>query len=94
MDESHDQWRSQAVSRLHSAPTFPASSTNETNSPALVGRETRRGFKVVDANKQAIAYVYGHADPRDAATAKALTLYEARRIAVNIAKLPGFLCKG
>jgi len=23
------------------------------------------GFKVVDANKQAIAYVYGHADKRE-----------------------------
>src|SRR6476646_7008771 len=38
------------------------------------------GFKVVDANKQAIAYVYGHADPRDAGIANALTLDEARRI--------------
>jgi hypothetical protein len=46
------------------------------------------GFKIVDANKQAIAYVYGHADPRDAGIAKGLTLDEARRIASNIAKLP------
>jgi hypothetical protein len=36
------------------------------------------GFKVVDANKQAIDYVYGHADKRDAETAKGLTLDEAR----------------
>ena len=49
------------------------------------------GFKVIDANKQAIAYVYGHADKRDADTAKSLTLDEARRIASNIAKLPTFL---
>ena len=42
------------------------------------------GFKIVDANKQAIAYVYGHADPREAGIAKALTLDEARRIASNI----------
>jgi hypothetical protein len=46
------------------------------------------GYKVIDANKQAIAYVYGHADKRDAAIAKSLTLDEARRIASNIAKLP------
>jgi hypothetical protein len=49
------------------------------------------GYKVVDANKQAIAYCYGHADPRDAETAKGLTLDEARRIASNIAKLPTLL---
>ena len=38
-----------------------------------------------------LAYVYGHADQRDAGTAKALTLDEARRIASNIAKLPNCL---
>jgi hypothetical protein len=48
----------------------------------------------VDANKQVIAYVYGHADPRDAQVADALTLDEARRIASNIAKLPALLGKG
>jgi len=32
------------------------------------------GFKVIDANGQDIAYVYGHADKRDAETAKGLTL--------------------
>jgi hypothetical protein len=45
----------------------------------------------VDSNGQALAYVYGHADPRDAETAKGLTLDEARRIASNIAKLPQLL---
>jgi hypothetical protein len=34
------------------------------------------GFKVIDANGQTLAYVYGHADPRDAAIAKSLTLDE------------------
>ena len=52
------------------------------------------GFKVVDANKQSIAYVYGHADERDAESAKGLTLDEARRVAANIAKLPMLLGKG
>ena len=32
------------------------------------------GYKVVDANGQSLAYVYGHADQRDAQVAKALTL--------------------
>ena len=51
------------------------------------------GFKVVDANKQAIAYLYGHADKRDAEIAKSMTLDEARRVAANIAKLPKLLGK-
>jgi hypothetical protein len=51
------------------------------------------GFKVVDANGQSLAYVYGHADLRDAQIAKGLTLDEARRIASNIAKLPTLLAK-
>ena len=63
---------------------FPPPSTVE----ALDG-----GFKIVDANKQAIAYVYGHADPRYAGIANSLTLDEARRIASNIAKLPALLAK-
>jgi hypothetical protein len=49
------------------------------------------GFKVMDSNGQTLAYVCGHADPRDAGIAKALTLDEARRIASNIAKLPELL---
>ena len=51
------------------------------------------GFKVVDGNKQAIAYVYGHADKRDAEIAKSMTLDEARRIAANSAKLPKLLAR-
>jgi hypothetical protein len=51
------------------------------------------GFKVIDAGGQSLAYVYGHADQRDAGIAKALTLDEARRIASNIAKLPTLLGK-
>jgi hypothetical protein len=49
------------------------------------------GYKVVDSNGQTLAYVYGHADQRDAGIAKSLTLDEARRIASNIAKLPKLL---
>jgi K+/H+ antiporter YhaU regulatory subunit KhtT len=51
------------------------------------------GFKVVDSHGQSLAYVYGHADPREAETAKGLTRDEARRIASNIAKLPTLLGK-
>jgi hypothetical protein len=52
------------------------------------------GFEVVDANKQALAYVYDYANPRDAGVANALTLDEARRIAANIAKLPSLVSRG
>ena len=49
------------------------------------------GFKVIDSNGQTLAYVYGHADSRDAGIAKSLTLDETRRMASNIAKLPELL---
>ena len=38
------------------------------------------GYKVVDANGQTLAYVYGHVDSYDAGIAKSLTFDEARGI--------------
>jgi K+/H+ antiporter YhaU regulatory subunit KhtT len=51
------------------------------------------GLKVVDANGQSLAYVYSREDPSEAHMAKVLTEDEARRIASNMAKLPGLLGK-
>lgn len=46
------------------------------------------GFKVLDATRQALAYVYARETAAAADIAKVLTFDEARRIAANIAKLP------
>ena len=49
------------------------------------------GFKVVVANGQALVYVYARETKAEADIAKVLTFDEARRIAANVAKLPGLL---
>jgi len=46
------------------------------------------GYKVLDTNGQALAYVYGRETRADADTANVLTMDEARRMASNIIKLP------
>ena len=48
------------------------------------------GYKVIDANGQSLAYVYGRETKADADIAHVLT-NEARRIASNLAKLPHYL---
>ena len=49
------------------------------------------GCKVLDANGQALAYVYARDTKAQADIAKVLTFEDARRAAVNVAKLPELL---
>jgi hypothetical protein len=52
------------------------------------------GYVVRDASGQSIAYIYSRGTEVEARQANVLTKDEGRRIALNIARLPGLLGRG
>jgi hypothetical protein len=84
------------VSRASAAVAGAAGGLDARRTPPLPDALARRkvgGYVVRDANGQALAYIYSRENEAEARQAKTLTKDEARRIAINLARLPELLGK-
>jgi hypothetical protein len=75
-----------------SATRPPASMTSRRFPAPWRAEPIPGGYIVREANGQALAYLYSRDNPTEALQANVLTKDEARRIAVNIARLRSFWC--
>jgi hypothetical protein len=72
-------------------PAVSPSMTSRRFPPPWSADKIPGGYVVRDANGQALAYIYSRDNEDEARQAKVLTKDEARRIAVNVARLPELL---
>jgi hypothetical protein len=78
----------EAILRLVASPMTPRRFPTPWHADPMPG-----GYVVRDANGQALTYLYSRDNDDEARQAKVLTKDEARRIAIDIARLPELLGK-